>query len=292
LRTGLEKSRNLMTGRLAQAVGMDKIALTAKTFGIFDNMLEVLAMSLGAGETTLLRLTAAYAMLVNGGKHIEATLIDRTQDKRGTTIYRHDTRSCEPCRLPFTLPMPPDLPDERSSIGDPRSVYQIVHILEGVVERGTGIKVKAVGKPLAGKTGTSNDSFDNWFIGFSPDLVAGVYIGFDQPRTLGEKETGGSTAAPVFRDFMKEALADQPAIPFRIPPGLSLVRVNPTTGLRANPGEKAIWEAFKPGTEPGDDQDQQILTGIGESSTVPSGTGTPITIPATGSSSGGTGGLY
>jgi penicillin-binding protein 1A len=294
LRTGLEKSRNLMTVRLAQAVGMDKIAVTAKTFGIFDSMLEVLAMSLGAGDTTLLRLTTAYAMLVNGGKHVDATLIDRTQDKRGTTIYRHDTRSCEPCRLPFTAPIPPELPDDRASIGDPRSVYQIVHILEGVVERGTGIKVKAVGKPLAGKTGTSNDSFDNWFIGFSPDLVAGVYIGFDQPRTLGEKETGGSTAAPVFRDFMKEALADQPAIPFRIPPGLSLVRVNPATGSRAQPGDKAIWEAFKPGTEPGDEQNQQVLTGIGDSGAVSSGTGTgtSVTIPATGSTSGGTGGLY
>ena len=162
-----------------------------------------------------------------------------------------------------------------------------------MVERGTEIKVKAVGKPLAGKTGTSNDSFDNWFIGFSPDLVAGVYIGFDQPRTLGEKETGGSTAAPVFRDFMKEALADQTAIPFRIPPGLTLVRVNPTSGLRAKPGEKAIWEAFKPGTEPGDEQDQQVLTGVGETEPLPPGTtGTSVTIPASGSSSGGTGGLY
>lgn len=293
LRTGLEKSRNLMTVRLAQAVGMDKIARTAETFSIFDDMLEVLAMSLGAGETTLLRLTAAYGMLVNGGKDIEPTLIDRAQDKRGMTIYRHDGRDCGPCRIPFSSPEPPQLPDTRETVADPRTAYQIVHILEGVVERGTGIKVKAVGKPLAGKTGTSNESFDTWFIGFSPDLVAGVFVGFDQPRTLGPKETGASTAAPVFRDFMKEALADQPGIPFRIPPNLSLVRVNPETGLRAKPGEKAIWEAFKPDTEPGYEGEQEVLTGVGgETATVTPGAVTPHTTPAGGAASGGTGGLY
>jgi penicillin-binding protein 1A len=292
LRVGLEKSRNLMTVRLAQAVGMDKIAANAEAFGIFDNMLEVLAMSLGAGETTLLRLTAAYGMVVNGGKRIQPTLIDRAQDKRGTTIYRHDERPCEPCRASYAEPSPPQLPDIREPVADPRTAYQVVHMLEGVVERGTGTKVKAVGKPLAGKTGTSNDSFDNWFIGFSPDLVAGVFIGFDQPRTLGPKETGGSTAAPVFRDFMKEALADQPAIPFRIPPNLSMVRVNPATGLRAKPGEKAIWEAFKPGTEPGEDGQQQVLTGLGETATVIPGTVGGSSEPAGTTDGGGTGGLY
>jgi penicillin-binding protein 1A len=293
LRVGLEKSRNLMTVRLAQAVGMDKIAANAEAFGIFDNMLEVLSMSLGAGETTLVRLTAAYAMLVNGGKKIQPTLIDRAQDKRGTTIYRHDERPCEPCRASFAEARPPQLPDIREPVADPRTAYQVVHMLEGVVERGTGTKVKAVGKPLAGKTGTSNDSFDNWFIGFSPDLVAGVFIGFDQPRTLGPKETGGSTAAPVFRDFMKEALAEQPAIPFRIPPDLSLVRVNPATGLRATAGEKAIWEAFKPGTEPGEDGQQQVLTGLGETATIiPGAAGGSSGAPAGATDGGGTGGLY
>ena len=297
LRTGLEKSRNLMTVRLAQAVGMAKIAETAETFGVFPDMPELLAMSLGAGETTLLKLTAAYGMFVNGGKRIEPTLIDRVQDKRGTTIYRHDRRDCEPCRLPFSAPEPPLLPDTRETVADPRTAYQVVHLLEGVVERGTGGKVKAVGKPLAGKTGTSNESFDNWFIGFSPDLAAGVFIGFDQPRTLGPKETGGSTAAPVFRDFMQEALAEQPAIPFRIPPNLSLVRVNPDTGLRAKPGEKAIWEAYKPGTEPAYDGEQQVLTGFGgDTATVAPGTATPGTVApptrAGNPASGGTGGLY
>ncbi|HXV24413.1 MAG TPA: penicillin-binding protein 1A [Alphaproteobacteria bacterium] len=292
LRAGLEKSRNLMTVRLAQAVGMDKIAATAEALGIFDDMLEVLAMSLGAGETTLVRLTAAYGMLVNGGKRIEPTLIDRTQDKRGTTIYRHDARICEPCRTEYSAPIPPQLPDTRAPVADPLSAFQIVHMLEGVVERGTGTKVKAVGKPLAGKTGTSNDSVDNWFIGFSPDLVAGIFIGFDQPRTLGPKETGGATAAPVFRDFMKEALADQPAIPFRIPPNLSLARVNPQTGLRAKAGEKAIWEAFKPGTEPSEEGTQQVLTGFGETATVAPGTVVAPSAPAGGAEGGGTGGLY
>jgi penicillin-binding protein 1A len=291
LRTGLEKSRNLMTVRLAQAVGMDKVARTAEGFGIFDNMQEVLAMSLGAGETTLLRLTTAYGMLVNGGKRIQPTLVDRAQDKRGATIYRHDERPCEPCRS-FAEPAPPQLPDVREPVADPRTAYQLVHMLEGVVERGTGTKVKAVGKPLAGKTGTSNDSFDNWFVGFAPDLVAGVFIGFDQPRTLGPKETGGSTAAPVFRDFMKEALADKPAIPFRIPPNLTMARVNPETGLRAKPGDKAIWEAFKPGTEPPEDGQQQVLTGLGETATViPGSVGSP-TAPAGATDGGGTGGLY
>ncbi len=292
LRTGLEKSRNLMTVRLAQAVGMDKIAATAEAFGVHDDMLEVLAMALGAGETTLLRLTAGYGMFVNGGKRIEPTLIDRAQDKRGTVIYRHDQRVCEPCRAPFAEPLPPVLADIREPVADPRTAYQIVHMLEGVVERGTGTKVREVGKPLAGKTGTSNDSFDNWFIGFSPDLVAGIFIGFDQPRTLGPKETGGSTAAPIFRDFMREALAQQPAIPFRIPPDLSLVRVDPRTGLRARSGEKAIWEAFKPGTEPSADGQQQVLTGFGETATIAPGAATTSTAPAAAAEGSGTGGLY
>ena len=208
---------------------------------------------------------------------------DSTENESETVVPATDER---------TVSVPPELPDDRVAIADPRTAYQIVHILEGVVERGTGTKVKAVGKPLAGKTGTSNDSFDNWFIGFSPDLVAGVFIGFDQPRTLGPKETGGSTAAPVFRDFMKEALAERPAIPFRIPPNLSMVRVNPQTGQRAKAGEKAIWEAFKPGTEPDENAEQQVLTGIGETATVIPGTADGIATPSGGGTTGGTGGLY
>ena len=155
---------------------------------------------------------------------------------------------------------PPVLPDHRAEVADPRSAYQVVSMLQGVVQRGTGRRVRAVGKPLAGKTGTTNDSLDTWFIGFTPDLAVGVYVGFDTPRTLGKGETGSSVAAPIFRDFMKRALAGRPAIPFRIPPGIRLVRVEPTTGLLARSGDRrVILEAFKPGTEPS--TKRQVLDG-------------------------------
>jgi penicillin-binding protein 1A len=158
---------------------------------------------------------------------------------------------------------PPELPDERAQLADPAAIYQVVHLLEGVVQNGTGRPVAAVGKPLAGKTGTSNDAFDVWFMGFSPDLVAGVFVGFDEPRTLGPKETGGGIAAPIFRDFMMDALKDKPATPFRVPPGISLVRVDHDTGREAQPGDKhVILEAFKTGTSP---NDQVTITGQSES---------------------------
>lgn len=251
LRVALEKSRNLVTARLAYYLGMDKVKALAERFGVVIDLPPYLAMSLGAGETTLLRMTAAYGQFVNGGKKITPSLIDRIQDRRGRTVFKHDMRPCDGCAgVGFNGQLPPAIPDNRQEVIDAGTAYQMVSILQGVVDRGTGGKVRAVGKPLAGKTGTSNDSKDVWFIGFSPDLVAGVFFGFDQPRTLGGKETGGSVAAPVFRDFMKEALANKPGLPFRIPPGLRLVRVNPATGAPAAPGERAIFEAFKPGTEP------------------------------------------
>jgi len=252
LRVGLEKSRNLMTVRLAQYLGMDKVVDLVHRFGVIDDLPPLLAMSLGAGETTLLRMTTGYSEFVNGGKGIQPTLIDRIQDRRGRTVYRHDTRSCEGCMgTTWYDQAVPALPDVRPEVLDAATSYQIVSMLQGVVERGTGTKVREVGKPLAGKTGTSNDSNDVWFVGFSPDLAVGVYVGFDQPRTLGAKETGGAVAAPIFRDFMAAALADQPAIPFRIPPGVRLVRVNAQTGNPAEPGDRiVILDAFKPGTEP------------------------------------------
>ena len=251
LRIGIEKSRNLMTVRLAQTVGMDKVVDYAQRFGVIDDMPPLLSMSLGSVETTVLRMTTAYAMLVNGGRRITPSLIDRIQDRHGRTVYRHDARDCQGCSAAQSNGHVPLLPDDRESVADPRHVYQIVSMLQGVVERGTGVRVKAVGKPLAGKTGTTNDSFDSWFVGFSPDLAVGVFAGFDEPRTLGPKETGSSIAAPIFRDFMKEALADAPATPFRVPPGISLVRINPETGQPARPGDgKVILEAFLPGTEP------------------------------------------
>ncbi len=262
LRIGVEKSRNLMTVRLAEALGMDEVVSTARRFGIADRMLPVLSMSLGAGETTVMQLTSAYAMLVNGGKRIVPTLVDRIQDRDGKTIYRHDTRPCGGCSGVFwTGDAAPELPDTRPQIADPISAYQIVHILEGVIERGTGRRIAEVGKSLAGKTGTSNDSMDTWFVGFSPDLVVGVFVGFDEPKSLGKKETGSSVAAPVFKDFMAEALKGKPGTPFRIPPGARLIRVNHDTGLRAEPGDAhVIFEAFRPGETPGS---ARTVTGSG-----------------------------
>jgi penicillin-binding protein 1A len=261
LRLGIEKSRNLMTVRLAQYIGMDVVADYAERFGITENMPEILSMALGAGETTLMKLTTAYAMLVNGGKNIQPTLIDRIQDRRGRTIFSHDKRACDKCRnIQWRGGEPPVIADEREAVIEPQTAYQIVSMLEGVVQRGTGRRVRSVGKPLAGKTGTTNDALDAWFLGFSPDLAVGVYTGFDKPRSLGPLEQGASVAAPIFRDFMAAALAGQPAIPFRVPPGIRLVRVNASTGLPAAPGDKmVILEAFRPGTEPL--SESQILDG-------------------------------
>ena len=274
MRIGIEKSRNLMTVRLAQTIGMEKVVDYARRFGIVDDMPPVLSMALGAGETTLLRLTTAYAMLVNGGKRIDPTFIDRVQDRHGLTVYQHDTRECPGCRDEIWAGQaPPELPDGRAQVADSGSVYQIVSMLQGVVERGTGRRISAVGKPLAGKTGTTNQSLDTWFMGFSPDLAVGVFIGFDEPKSLGPRETGSSVAAPVFRDFMAAALRNQPAIPFRIPPGVRLVRVNEETGRIAQKGDrKVILEAFKPGTVP--TGDELVIDGGYNPQTGEAGTGT------------------
>ena len=253
IRVGIEKSRNLMTVRLADHLGMDTIAGYAQRFNIIDNMPPMLAHSLGAGETTLLQMTAAYGMLVNGGKEIQPSFIDRIQDRHGNTIFRHDERPCVNCgdKLRWKGQETPELPDDRQQLADPRHAYQMVSILEGVVQRGTGVRLKSLGRPLAGKTGTTNESKDTWFVGFSPDLVVGVYIGFDDPRSLGKRETVSSVALPVFKDFMSEALAERPLLPFRVPPGIRNVQINANTGARARPGdEKIIWEAFTVGSEP------------------------------------------
>ncbi|HLJ64390.1 MAG TPA: penicillin-binding protein 1A [Stellaceae bacterium] len=264
LRVGLEHSRNLMTARLGTVVGLDTVAQYVERFGIMDHMPLEYSMLLGAGETTLMRLTTAYAMLVNGGKRIEPSFIDRVQDREGHTLFRADGRACDECQeAEWQGEKPPLLEDPRAQIADPKGTYQIVSLLEGVVQRGTGIAVAKVGKPLAGKTGTTNDSDDAWFVGFSPDLAVGVYVGYDTPRSLGSKETGGVVAAPIFRDFMAAALADQPATPFRIPPGIRLIRVNAVTGQAARPGDKSvIWEAFRPGTQPNTEA-SEVVSGQG-----------------------------
>ena len=272
VRTGLEKSLNLITVRIAQAVGMDKVAGIAEKFGVVDKLPTNLANSLGAEVTSPLRLTTGYAELVNGGKKITPVTIDRIQDRLGKTVYRSDARACEACAAEaWNNAGPPELPDTRAQLADPASVYQVVHMLEGVVQNGAGRTVASVGKPLAGKTGTSSDINDVWFMGFSPDLVAGVFVGFDEVRTLGEKEQGATVAAPIFREFMKEALKDKAATPFRVPPGVSLVRVEHDSGRAPEPGDRhIILEAFKTGTSP----DTQVVI-LGQSDDVEAGESLP-----------------
>jgi penicillin-binding protein 1A len=252
LRFGIEHSRNLMTVRLSNDMGMPIIVEYARRFGVYDNLMPVLSMALGAGETTLLRMVGAYGIIANGGKQIKPTLIDRIQDRYGRTIWQHDDRECSDCAArEWSGQQEPQLVDDRPQIIDSMTAYQMTHIMEGVIERGTAMKLKVLNRPIAGKTGTTNDEKDAWFIGFTPDLVVGAYIGFDNPSPLGHGETGGNVSAPVVRDFFKIALADQPPIPFRAPPGIKLVRVNLKTGLPATPGDpKAIMEAFKPTQEP------------------------------------------
>jgi penicillin-binding protein 1A len=257
LRYGIEHSRNTMTVRLAQDLGMPLIADYSKRFGIYDDLPPYLSFALGAGETTLLRMVTAYAMIDNGGRKIKPTLIDRIQDRYGHTVYRHDQRECIGCEPGKWENQPePSLVDRREQVIDPMTAYQITSMMEGVVLRGTAGSAgfqREVGKPIAGKTGTTNEEKDAWFIGFTPEIVVGVYIGYDKPKPLGRGMTGGVVAAPIVKDFMKVALADKPAVPFRVPPGIKLVRVNLNTGSRAQPGDqRVILEAFKPGTAPPD----------------------------------------
>ena len=271
LRFGVEHSRNVMTVRLAQDLGMPLIAEYAKRFGVYDELPPYLSFALGAGETTLMRMVTAYAMFDNGGRRVKPTLIDRIQDRYGHTVYRHDERECIGCDAKKWGNQPePSLIDRREQVLDPMTAYQITSIMEGVVLRGTAAGAgfqKEVGKPVAGKTGTTNDEKDAWFIGYTPDIVVGVYMGYDKPRHLGRGATGGHLSAPIVKDFLKVALADKPAVPFRVPPGIKLIRVDLKTGQRAGPGtERPILEAFKPGTAPpdnysvvgyGNDQQQQ-----------------------------------
>ncbi|HML12877.1 MAG TPA: penicillin-binding protein 1A [Xanthobacteraceae bacterium] len=254
LRFGIEHSRNVMTVRLAQDLGMPLITEYAKRFGVYDDLPPYLSFALGAGETTVMRMTTAYSMIANGGRRVTATLIDRVQDRYGKTVYRHDARECRGCDADKWTSQPePSLVDRREQVLDPMTAYQITSIMEGVVLRGTGTAVREVGKPVAGKTGTTNEDKDAWFVGFTPNLTVGCYIGYDKPRTLGHDATGGHVAAPIVKDFLKLALADKPGVPFAPPPGIKLIRVDLNTGLRAGPGStKVIVEAFKPGTAPPD----------------------------------------
>lgn len=252
LRSALEKSRNLATINMVNEItGIDSVIEIASRFNIVDNMPRMLAMILGAGETTLLKLTTAFAMLANGGKKIETAFLDRIQDRNGKNLLINQTKTCQGCNAStYMLGKIPKLYFPSTQVANPAHVYQLVSVLEGVVKRGTGHKLKELNKTIAAKTGTTNDFHDAWCIAFTPDLVVGVYVGFDSPRSLGKHEGGTKAASPIILDFMKEALKDTADIPFKIPAGIKLVRVNPHTGKSTSLKDKeSILEAFTSETE-------------------------------------------
>ncbi|MGO7921438.1 penicillin-binding protein 1A [Rhizobium ruizarguesonis] len=255
LRSGIEHSRNLMTVRLANDLGMNIVAEYAERFGIYDHMMPVLSMSLGAGDTTVLRMVSAYSVIANGGKQIKPTLIDRIQDRYGKTIFRHEERLCEGCNAgDWQNQEEPNIVDNRETVLDPMTAYQITSMMQGVIQRGTAAgKVDLGGRDVAGKTGTTNDEKDAWFVGFTPDLVAGLYMGFDTPAPLGRGGTGGVLSAPIFNEFMQTAVKDMPESKFVIPSGMNLISIDRKTGMAAVDGDpNTIIEAFKPGTGPAD----------------------------------------
>ncbi len=319
LRTGLEKSRNTVTVRVAQIIGINRVLEIGKRLGVYDDPPRNFSIVLGTSETTLLKLANAYGMIVNGGKKITPALVERIEDRQGKTIFRRDERPCPGCfvhNIDKVAPdaSPPRIEDTRPQIIDPRIAYQITSMMEGVVQRGTATRAKALGAPIAGKTGTTNDSNDTWFIGATPDLVVGVFVGYDRPQTLGKKETGGSVALPGFITFMQEALKNVPPKPFRIPSGIQLVRVDRHTGQPIEPGvesDNVIQEVFITGGpifRPGHDNDstQPLPEGTGEVLTLPGATedspplpwlqpSTPLPAPDPGNQPNraiGTGGLY
>jgi len=249
LRVGIEKSRNLMTVRLAKATGIGKVVKYAKKLGISDDIPPEMSISLGSAETSVLRMATAYGILVNGGKKITPVLIDRIQDRTGKTIFTSEKRPCSKCVADSWKrgQKPPEIPDLREQIIDPRSAYQIINIMTGVLQPGgSAASLRSLGKTYAGKTGTSNNSMDAWFIGVTPDLVTAVFLGFDTPKTLGKSDTGGGVAAPIFKQFAKTALKDVSPTPFRVPAGIRLVRVNHKTGQPATPEDTdVVLEAFK-----------------------------------------------
>lgn len=244
-RRGLELSRNPITVQVAQAIGIDKVSEIAKRFGIDDNPLSYYSMVLGAMETTPLRLTNAYAIIANGGKKITPSLIDKIQDRNGKLIYSNDHRACINC-VPANKDIIPYIQDSQEYVTDPRSAYQLTSILEGVIQHTkTSAPVRALKRTIAGKTGTTNDSKDVWFVGYTPDLVVSVYIGYDDPKGLGQHESGGRVSQPVFVNFMKEALVDYPDKPFKMPEGLKLVKINYFTGEPTASQVNSFYEAFK-----------------------------------------------
>nr|WP_232897322.1 PBP1A family penicillin-binding protein [Pontibaca salina] len=254
LRTGIEQSRNLMTVRLAQEVGMPVVAGYAERFGVYDNMGTYLANALGSEETTLYKMVAAYAMFANGGERVEPTLVDRIQDRYGKTIYRHDQRDCLDCSVD-NLPqgVAPRIESNRSRVMDPITAYQLTSMMKGVVDRGTASGVINLPVPTAGKTGTTNDARDVWFVGFTSNIVAGCYIGYDRPRSLGRRAYGSSMCGPVFQSFMTEATKKYGGGPFKVPPGGHFIKIDRFTGARLSDdasGQNVVAEYFRDGEEP------------------------------------------
>lgn len=257
LRWGIEQSRNLMTVRAANDAGMPNVVKTISAMGIGDYQ-PYLSFALGAGDTTVMKMTNAYSMLVNLGRELKPTMIDYVQDRSGKVIYRADNRPCVGCNMAEYDGKPmPRIAKTGKQLMDPMTAYQIVHILEGVVQRGTATVLRDLDRPLMGKTGTTNGPTNVWFVGGSPDLVAGVYMGFDQPRSMGGWAQGGRIAAPIFKEFAEEILPSMPVTTFRAPRGIRMVRIDRRTGRRVygawpgtDPKAGVIWEAFKPETEP------------------------------------------
>ena len=231
LRTGLEKSRNLMTVRIAQNLGLNKIVNFSEQLGIYENPDELLSISLGSAETTLIKLTSAYSAFVNGGKLVTPILIDRIQDSEGNTILNNEIRKCKNCdQISYLGDNYPDITDGYKQIFSPQTAYQMTSILEGVVLRGTGKKLKDLKLNIGGKTGTTNNNTDTWFIGFTSNLVIGVYVGSDNPKSLGKYETGAKTALPIFRNFIEKNIKKSESRPFKVPDGIIMMVVDPQTG--------------------------------------------------------------
>ena len=247
LRTGIEKSRNLMTVRIAQELGIDKIINFSKKLNIYENPDELMSISLGSAETTLLKITSAYCSFINGGKLVNPILIDRIQDSEGKTIFNNEKRYCENCDLiSYQGKNNPIIKDKYDQIFSPQTAYQITSMLKGVIERGTGKKLKDLNLEIAGKTGTTNKNTDTWFIGLTSNLVVGVYVGYDNPKSLGKYETGSKTAMPIFKDFIKKTANTNNARPFKVAENIKMMVVDAKTGKKANSQTKqTIIESFK-----------------------------------------------
>jgi len=254
LRTGIEQSRNLMTIRLAQEIGMDVVGAYAEKFGVYQKLQPVLANALGSQETTLFKMVAAYAMFANGGERVEPTLVDRVQDRYGKTVYRHDERICEDCSdLNLPLGQAPRISSTRERVMNEITAYQLTSMMEGVVQRGSASKTVNLPVPIAGKTGTTNDAKDVWFIGFSSNIVAGCYIGYDNPRSLGEGAYGGGMCGPVFNQFMTQAIKTYGGGKFNVPSDCQFIKIGRFSGARlpdSASGDNVIAECFRPGEEP------------------------------------------